>query len=944
MQTPGVVLGSFSTDRNAEFAQLDAERRLASMQGALKLYRIPSERGIRLVAVPTERMTGNGLGTTRQLLAALRQLGYSDAWYLNQVTVPQPVISSDANRSMAANAATVQPATSTAQAELSAQATQRQPAESPVRSATGSSVPGSVSVFGQEAGVDLHRLKIETVAHSEARISVDGRVDEAIWQSQPYFDNMRVSIPALGTLADMATQIRLLATEKGLYVSAEMEQPKDTLVRRLSRRDDFLARDQFGVTIDASGQAQVGYWFFVALGDSQQDGKVLPERRFQSDWDGPWLGKSAETDSGWSIEMFLPWSMMNMPEMAGTRTIGFAATRNLAHYNERYAWPGYPVNSSRFVSAMNQVMVDGVQPLAQRAIIPFAAATMDEVTGEVTQRIGADATWKPSPKLELTATLLPDFGAVEADDVVLNLTASETFFPEKRLFFLEGNEVFGVMPRMDASNIYRVTQNEDWATTSRRMFLNDFVPLPTSLINTRRIGGTANQMQVDDELDLELGQRDVPTGLLGAGKATGSIGSLRYGVLGAFEEEVEWRPRNAANEPVTATGVGRDFNVARLIYEDIGETRRSIGYLGTLTQGPVYDAAVHSIDAHYTNRGGSLNADLQLITSDVKEKLGYGAILDLYYASSSKVQHKFEFDYMDEQVDFNDLGFLIRNDYARTRYVMMFAEQAPSPSVTNFRMTISADQQYNLSKGQITDRGLYVRTSMVVPGRNTIKTAWGIMPSRYEDIDSRGNGSYRVDRRFWTQFALGTDANKVFSYSARLAALQEHRGDWSYTAAAGVTIRPVSNLSVDLDLAYRRRQGWLVYQGGRNFGSYDGDEWQPSLDVNWFIAPGHQLRWNLQWAGVQAAERGFFAVPEGDGDLIRAKRIKNNYDFNLGLLTTQLRYRWEIAPLTDFYLVYNLGNSISPLLVDDSGDLFNDSFKEPVIETFVAKLRYRFGN
>ena len=92
------------------------------------------------------------------------------------------------------------------------------------------------------------------------------------------------------------------------------------MVKRYSRRDDFFDRDTFGVTIDVSGEALAGYWFFVALGDSLSDGKVLPERRFQSDWDGPWLGKSATTDNGWSLELFLPWSMMNMPEVDGPRT------------------------------------------------------------------------------------------------------------------------------------------------------------------------------------------------------------------------------------------------------------------------------------------------------------------------------------------------------------------------------------------------------------------------------------------------------------------------------------------------------------------------------------------------------------------------------------------------------------------------------------------------
>ena len=101
--------------------------------------------------------------------------------------------------------------------------------------------------------------------------------------------------------------------------------------------------------------------------------------------------------------------------------------------------------------------------------IPFAASTYDEVYNEVDNKVGFDLSWKPSPKVEVALTANPDFGAVEADDVVLNLTASETFFPEKRLFFLEGNEVFSTMPGDFFAN-YRVALNEDYATTSSNLF------------------------------------------------------------------------------------------------------------------------------------------------------------------------------------------------------------------------------------------------------------------------------------------------------------------------------------------------------------------------------------------------------------------------------------------------------------------------------------------
>ena len=114
---------------------------------------------------------------------------------------------------------------------------------------------GEQFLLGYQDGVPFHRVAIKTLAHADVDITVDGKVDEAIWQTISYYDNMIVSVPNKGTPGEYATQIRMLATEKGLYVSSVMSQPKETLVKRFSTRDDFIDRDTFGITLDLSGEA-----------------------------------------------------------------------------------------------------------------------------------------------------------------------------------------------------------------------------------------------------------------------------------------------------------------------------------------------------------------------------------------------------------------------------------------------------------------------------------------------------------------------------------------------------------------------------------------------------------------------------------------------------------------------------------------------------------------
>jgi hypothetical protein len=802
-----------------------------------------------------------------------------------------------------------------------------------------------VTPKGSLDDIPMHTINVQTHPHEEVDIKLDGLVDEAIWQQVPAFDMMLVSVPGIGKPGEYRTENRLLATEKGLYISAVMYQPPESIVMRMTKRDDHTDRDTYGVTLDTTGEGEFAYWFVIGLGDTVMDGKVLPERRYTSDWDGPWLYKTSRFDQGWSVEIFFPWSMMNVPEVEGTREVGFALSRQVSHTNQRYYWPGHTYSSPQFVTALNTMYLEGVEPQQQISFIPYVTATADNARDDDELRGGFDITWKPSTKAELTASIIPDFGAVEADNVVLNLTAFETFFPEKRLFFLEGNEIFATSPRANSGNAMRELTNENFATTSRRVFVTDHLPPPISLLNTRRIGGTATQVELPDGVTANRGESDLPTDLQGAVKLTGRLGNLRYGMLGAFEDEVEWLGTDDLGRKTDIKADGRDFGAVRLSYEKVGENRFALGYLGTLVDGPLYDAKVHGLDWHYQTGDGVLGMDLQLVRSDVDDVSGTGGTFDLTWSLNSRIQHLFKIDYFDEDVDFNDLGFLRRNDYAGVQYAFRYAAQ-PSPGgfVRANRGAVTLLQQYNVSEGQVVDSGIYWRNTIELPGRNTVRTALAWLPERYEDIDSRGNGTYKSDDRIWWNVFWTTDASRMLSWSLGVGGLQEDLGDWTGQYSVGVTARPMDSLVIKADLKYKRRDGWLVYQGADNFGAYNGIDWQPSIEANWFIAPRHQLRFSLQWAGVRMDEQGFFEIPEGGGSLVPATRTRDDYDFTVSLLTAQLRYRWEIAPLTDLYVVYNRGNRLPYRAEDSFTDLFSDTLDDPIVDSFIVKLRYRFGN
>jgi hypothetical protein len=767
-------------------------------------------------------------------------------------------------------------------------------------------------------------------------ITIDGILYEQIWDQVQGYDNMSVIEPDTLVAGRYGTETRFLYTDKGLYISVNSEQPRDTLIPRLSSRDQSINRDGIEITLDTTGEGLYGYWFGVNLGGSLIDGVVLPERDVSKEWDGPWQGDARETDTGWSSELFLPWSMMSMPDAPAERNMSIFVSRKVAHLDETWSWPALPLTGSKFMSSLQPITLQQIDPSQQVSVFPYSSAIYNNLGEDTDYRMGADLFWRPSSNLQVTLGINPDFGTVESDDVVINLTAFESFFPEKRLFFLEGIEIFVTTPRSSVAE-------QSTGSSARRTAVN-FNPEPTTLVNTRRIGGAPRRPNIPADAFIPGTELGKPTELYGAGKVTGQSGAFRYGVMAAFEKDSKFNGIDSDQNPVRLMQDGRDFGVARFLYEDTTDGRRSLGWISTLVSHPEEDAIVHGIDAHYLSPSGKLKFDSQLMYSDVNDVTGAGGFLDLLYIPRRGVSHMFKFDYFDETLDVNDLGFIRRNDAVNLLYAYNY-------STSNLKRLrgrsnqVFLSQEYN-TDGLVVRSGVFWRTTWTLHNLSQIRTEFDYFPSRWDDRNSRGNGIFRIPVRLVSEISYGTDTSKQISISLAAGRRQEDSGGWRTTAKGGITYKPNDRFSFDLDVNYARRDGWLIHQEDRRFTTFDATDWQPSLSMGVFFTARQQLRLTMQWAGIRADEKQFFVVPDRKGSLVEVEKDPGaaTDDFTISRITAQLRYRWEIAPLSDLFIVYTRGGDLPNQVHDEFDDLFHDSLTDPVLDFFVVKLRYRFGN
>ena len=781
-----------------------------------------------------------------------------------------------------------------------------------------------LSELSAQGGIAVQLPQITRIEQSDAEITIDGFIDEDVWKDLPVIDGMKVIDP--DTLADTPyeTHVRFFYTERGIYLSAMNFQPQETLMARMTSRDVRLERDGFVVAIDASGEGLYGFYLRINLGNSLTDATILPERTFNFQWDGPWLARTQVLENGWSAEYYIPWSMMPLPQVDDDRKIGIYLERQVGHLQgEAWANPPLPGTVNQFLSAFEKYELKDIEPRRQLTYYPFASGIYDGVRDESTYKVGTEIFWRPTSNSLLSASLNPDFGNVESDDVVVNLTAFEVFFPERRVFFLEGQDVFNTSPR-----------------TSGRGGPGG----PISLLNTRRIGGAAIY-DVPDDVNVVPTDLSQPSELLGAVKLTGQSGNWRYGTLLASETESQIAGTLDDGTQVTLNAVGRDFSIARLLYEDTSSGgRRAIGWMGTNLSHPTIDATAHAVDMHYFSADNRFVIDTQIMHSNVDGKTGNGFLGDVAFRPRRGLQHGLRATYIDDTLDINELGFLTRNDQMNLDY-NMFNIESDVPGLRQRTTSLFISNQWN-TDGKPVRLGLFLNRGYNTLNNNTYDVSLRYFPERIDDRLGRGTGDFKVEGRYGLNLGFRTNPADKLAFNFDLNLDQDELGPARTGASARFTWRPNDRFSSDLRLDYTDREALLVHKGSGSYTSFESHQWAPQLEMNYFLNAWQQLRFTLQWTALKAFEDRFWQVDSQNLDFLQpvAKSDEDSDNFTISRLTFQARYRWEIAPLSDLFVVYTRGSNLPTDSFETFQDLLVQSWTDTIVDTLAIKLRYRFGS
>ena len=740
----------------------------------------------------------------------------------------------------------------------------------------------------------------------KAEISIDGVLDEKEWETARKIDTFYEVYPySLREVDDYMTQVLILESKEGLYFGFKNYQPNETMrVMNHMRDQERSISDKNGIVIDFNGDGVEGYNFFVSSSGSKGDGTVRNEKDRNWDWDADWETAATVDNGVWYTESFIPWTVASMKSQSGDiRKIKMAFYRMMMGIGKGVSTIKGSPFENLYLSVFNEYEVKNYSG-SKLDFFPYITVSEDIIGSDLLSKAGAEIFWKIDSSRQVNLTLNPDFGQVESDEVVVNFSAFETFYSDKRPFFAENNNLFDVSDRMHR------------------------------IINTRRIGGRPDyDCSTYGDLEEYCEQNRADTSEIDFALKYTQKGNIDFGVMSASERDEKFSQ-------------GRDFYALRL---NTKSNNLKYGYLGTYVDKPVTgeNAQVNSIDFLYLpSEIHRMNGNF--MHSNVNNQDGFGLTLGYAYNPNKDFSSGIGVNYYDDRLDLNDMGYLILNDRfmfnGRTQFKRTsFSEGSILRSrlfEIGYGSKFNVDSQRESSNFALKLENNYVNLSELKAevfyrstGRNTRITR-GSKFSPFIKMP-KGIGGY-IDltgpRRPTYIYGLRFERGRGSEHSPELGWGTKTRGYFKYM--------PVDNLSLSLMHQHADENQWLNWFNDNLLATFHRKQRTSVVEMEWFHNNVHELRIKAQMVAFTGRNpQALYGDLSGNLN----PEIIDIAPITISELAFQVRYRYEIMPLSYLYIVYSKGGRVS--MQDDEDGLFSlyrRPWNSPEKENFTVKLRYRF--
>jgi hypothetical protein len=300
-------------------------------------------------------------------------------------------------------------------------------------------------------------LKKFTAVRIDETVEIDGILSEQIWQTAPGYTNFVQQDPNNGEPASLRSEVWIAYDKDAIYFGGRFYDPyPDSIMARLVRRDFIWGDPSDGCVLyfDPYNDKRSGYFFYVSSAGTLADGLIYNDVKQPNDlsWDAVWEGAANLDSEGWTAEMRIPYSQLRFKEEE-MQIWGINVERFISRRVETDMISHTPRNESGFASRFTELIgIKGIKPVSRIEVLPYITGKAEYTRrdpgnpfnsgNKYTPNMGLDVRTGLSNSLTLNATINPDFGQVEVDPAIVNLSDVESSFQEKRPFFTEGVTVY----------------------------------------------------------------------------------------------------------------------------------------------------------------------------------------------------------------------------------------------------------------------------------------------------------------------------------------------------------------------------------------------------------------------------------------------------------------------------------------------------------------------
>ena len=740
-------------------------------------------------------------------------------------------------------------------------------------------------------------------------ISIDGNLNEPEWQTAAVIDNYYEVSPYTLKKSEYKTTALIFSNEDGIYVSFKNYQKKSSMMTNKSMRDQTPeTSDQNGIAIDFDGNRSKAYMFQVTLADVQADGIRALGGSPKYDWDGDWEVKTKKYDDFWISEYYIPWNVVLMKNFSSDfRTINVTTFRYIA--NDQIWINSSKTNGFRtdFLSSMDTFEVRNFTK-SKLNFFPYVSKTYNSVSNFDENKVGAEVFYNTGTGKQVNLTVNPDFGQAESDEVVINFSAQETFYSEKRAFFNENQSLFNI-------NHYD----------------------RYSVINTRRIG-SASQYDCSNASN--------ENSCNNAKKNYSDIDfALRYTQKNNDTETGFF----VAQETDEAYSKGRDYYAVRS-KTTVGN--KTYGYMLTHVVNNFLDetATVNVFD--FSNvKSKKLTLYTDILSSEKNNNSGLGLRSQFVYKPTKNSRRSGSIVYFEDDFKLNDFGYLKRSDWFHVGVGTDITKTDFNESSIFEQIDFGIDFNYDSdTSGNSNPLNIWQKNEMRFKDRSRFELMFGLKSSGKNTTITRKNDLYpyvKVKNNISITGDFEAQNFNFWTYDWRVSFDKGDKYDtWDskgyskrFFKVAG-KIFPNDNLTIKTEIRIKKEKEWLNWIDQNNLATFDLKQKIISIDLNWYNSSKHEIRLKSQFIALEA-ENPRSLVSNYAGYLSQgSSEVK---PFTNGVASFQVRYKYEIAPLSYLYVVYSKGGSVYDEDDDkNTSQIFKDPWEEASDEVLSIKLRLKY--